>query len=77
MTRMSFAANVRAGAAMALAAAIGGAPATVLAQSDAVTLRAEMDLVIIVAPCSWDVPGHPINGERCTGIRLEVTAPAA
>lgn len=44
---------------------------------DYVTLRAEMDLVIIVAPCSWDVPGHPINGERCTGIRLEVTAPAA
>jgi uncharacterized protein YcgI (DUF1989 family) len=37
---------------------------------DAVTLRAEMDLVIVVTACSMDYPR--INGERCTGIRVEI-----
>jgi len=42
---------------------------------DAVTLRAEMDLVIVVTACSMDNP--PINGERCTGIRIEVVSEGA
>ena len=46
MTRMSFASNGRAGAALALALATGGAPATVLAQSDAVTLRASYTIAL-------------------------------
>ena len=37
---------------------------------DAVTLRAEMDLVMVVTACSMDIV--PINGECCTGIRIEV-----
>jgi uncharacterized protein YcgI (DUF1989 family) len=37
---------------------------------DAVTLRAEMDLILVVTACSFDLA--PINGDRCTGIRLEV-----
>ena len=37
---------------------------------DAVTLRAEMDLILVVTACAFDLA--PINGERCTGIRLEV-----
>lgn len=42
---------------------------------DAVTLRAEMDLVMVVTACSMDTP--PINGERCTGIRIEVLSAGA
>ena len=37
---------------------------------DAVTLRAEIDLILVVTACSFDLA--PINGERCTGVRLEV-----
>jgi uncharacterized protein YcgI (DUF1989 family) len=37
---------------------------------DCVTLRAEMDLVLVVTACAFDLA--PINGDRCTGIRLEV-----
>ena len=37
---------------------------------DYVELRAEMDLVLVVTACSWDVEGMRINGEHCTGIRL-------
>jgi uncharacterized protein YcgI (DUF1989 family) len=39
---------------------------------DHVILRAEMDLVIIVTACSWDVPGFPINDAKCTGICIEI-----
>ncbi len=39
---------------------------------DAVTLRAEMDLILVVTACSFDLA--PINGDRCTGIRLEVSS---
>lgn len=40
------------------------------APGDSVTLRAEMDLVVIVTACSMDV--EVINGDHCTGLRLEV-----
>src|SRR5579872_3550600 len=39
---------------------------------DFVTLRAEMDLVIVVTACSWDIAASPINGGGCTGIRLAI-----
>ena len=50
---------------------------------DSVTLRAEMDLVMVVTACSFDIDFTaaglpqgmdivPISGERCTGIRIEV-----
>ncbi len=39
---------------------------------DHVVLRAEMDIVLIVTSCSWDLPVSLINGERCTPIRVEV-----
>ncbi len=35
-----------------------------------VLMRAEVDLLIVVTACSVDY--HPTNGERCTGIVLEV-----
>lgn len=38
---------------------------------DSVTLRAEIDLLVVVTACSMDL--KPINGERCTGLRLEIT----
>jgi uncharacterized protein YcgI (DUF1989 family) len=41
---------------------------------DFVTLRAEMDLSMIVTACAWDVPRSPINGDRCTRIRVEIVA---
>jgi len=41
---------------------------------DAVALRAEMDLILVVTACAFDLA--PINGDRCTGIRLEVEAMA-
>lgn len=37
---------------------------------DSVTLRVEMDLVLVVTACSMDNP--PINGAHCSGIRIEV-----
>ena len=37
---------------------------------DSVTLRAEVDLIVVVTACSMDL--KPINGERCTALRLEV-----
>jgi uncharacterized protein YcgI (DUF1989 family) len=39
---------------------------------DYVALRAEMDLIIVATACAFDLA--PINGDRCTGLRLEVTA---
>jgi uncharacterized protein len=39
---------------------------------DFVTLRAEMDLIIVVTACSWDIASSPINGACCTGIRLAI-----
>jgi uncharacterized protein YcgI (DUF1989 family) len=41
---------------------------------DSVTLRAEIDLLVVVTACSMDL--KPINGGRCTGLRLEVTRAA-
>lgn len=38
-----------------------------------VILRAEMDLNVIATACAFDVRGSKINGDRCTGIRLEVS----
>lgn len=38
---------------------------------DSVSLRAEIDLLMVVTACSMDL--KPINGERCTGLRLEIT----
>lgn len=40
---------------------------------DSVTLRAETDVHVIVTACSMDL--KPINGDRCTPIRLEVSEP--
>ncbi|MEI8081863.1 MAG: urea carboxylase-associated family protein [Actinomycetes bacterium] len=40
---------------------------------DSVTLRADRDVYVVVTACSMDV--EPINGEACTGLRLEVLAP--
>lgn len=37
---------------------------------DSVTLRADTDVHVIVTACSMDV--EPINGDRCTPLRLEV-----
>lgn len=45
-------------------------PALTLA-GDSVTLRAEIDLLVVVTACSMDL--KPINGHECTGIRLEVS----
>ncbi|MDX2169989.1 MAG: urea carboxylase-associated family protein [Deltaproteobacteria bacterium] len=39
---------------------------------DSVTLRAELDLIVIVTACSMDV--KDINGGTCTPIRLELLA---
>ena len=39
---------------------------------DFVTLRAVMDLIMIVTACSWDIASSPINGVRCSGIRLAI-----
>ncbi len=39
---------------------------------DHVVLRAEMDVILIVTSCSWDLPVSLINGERCTPIRVDV-----
>lgn len=44
---------------------------------DSVVLRAEAALNIIVTSCSWDVPGQPLNGDRCTPVRVEVAADGA
>lgn len=38
---------------------------------DSVTLRAGRDVHVIVTACSMDV--EPINGLRCTPLRLEVS----
>lgn len=40
------------------------------APGDSVTLRAEAPVYVIVTACSMDL--EPINGERCTGLRLEI-----
>lgn len=40
------------------------------APGDSVTLRAEAAVYVIVTACSMDL--EPINGGRCTGLRLEV-----
>lgn len=37
---------------------------------DSVTLRAQVDLLVVVTACSMDL--KPINGDHCTGIRLEI-----
>lgn len=42
---------------------------------DSVLLRAEMDLLLVVTACSQDLV--PINGPRCTGLRLEISNPGA
>ena len=39
---------------------------------DSVTLRALTDVFAIVSACSMDLPDKKINGERCTGIGLEI-----
>jgi len=39
---------------------------------DFVAIRAEIDLVLVVTACAFDLA--PINGDRCTGLRLEVDA---
>lgn len=39
---------------------------------DSVTLRADRDVYVVVTACSMDV--EPINGDVCTGLRLEVLA---
>lgn len=44
---------------------------------DCVVLRAEMDLILIVTSCSWDLPVSLINGARCTPIRVDVDAAGA
>lgn len=36
-----------------------------------VLLRADKDLLLVVTACSVDY--HPTNGDRCTGIRLEIS----
>ena len=36
---------------------------------DSVTLRAEVDLFVVVTACSMDL--KPINGGLCTGLHLE------
>lgn len=38
---------------------------------DSVTLRAEAPVHVVVTACSMDL--EPINGERCTPLRLEIT----
>ncbi len=38
---------------------------------DSVTLRAEIDLIVVVTACSMDL--KPINGGHCTGLRLEIS----
>jgi len=35
-------------------------------------LQAEMRLRVVVTACSWDLPGTAFNGDRCTGLRLEI-----
>ncbi|KAI9002848.1 hypothetical protein DFJ74DRAFT_613393 [Hyaloraphidium curvatum] len=42
---------------------------------DKVVLRAEMDLIVIVSACSWDMGDSKINGDELTGVRLEVEEP--
>ncbi|KAI9010181.1 hypothetical protein DFJ74DRAFT_686283 [Hyaloraphidium curvatum] len=42
---------------------------------DKVVLRAEEDLIVIVAACSWDMNGSKVNGDVLTGITLEVEEP--
>ncbi len=37
-----------------------------------VLLRADADIFLVVTACSVDY--HPTNGDRCTGIRLEISA---
>jgi uncharacterized protein YcgI (DUF1989 family) len=39
---------------------------------DYVALRAELDVILVVTACAFDLA--PINGDRCTGLRLEVDA---
>lgn len=41
------------------------------APGDSVTLRAEADVYVIVTACSMDL--EPINGDHCTGLRLELS----
>lgn len=41
---------------------------------DSVTLTADRDVFVVVTACSMDV--EPINGEQCTGLRLEVLTSA-
>ncbi len=40
---------------------------------DAVLLRAKMDLILVVTACSQDLAR--INGDRCTGLRIEIFPP--
>ena len=49
--------------------AVGHLPAPTK-PGDSVTLRADCDVHVIVTACSMDV--EPINGLRCTPLRLEV-----
>lgn len=41
---------------------------------DSVTLRADMDLILVVTSCSQDIV--KINGERCTPIHVEISGPS-
>jgi uncharacterized protein len=46
-------------------------PKTALSKAgDAVTLQAEIDLILVVTACSQDIV--KINGDRCTGLRIEI-----
>ncbi len=62
------------GTADPLALSHGPAPSTA---GDSVVLRAETDLNVIVTSCAFNVPGHSLNGGRCTPVRLEVAADGA
>lgn len=42
------------------------------APGDSVTLRALIDVFVVVTSCSFDLPGSTINGDRCTPIRVDV-----
>ncbi len=60
--------NTPVNAALELGSGVGPTKA-----GDHVILRAEMDLVLVVTSCSWDLPDS-INGDRCTPIRVDVSA---
>ncbi len=50
---------------------LAGAASPLTKPGDAVTLRAAMNVIVVVTACSMDDP--PING-TCSGIRVEVVS---